>query len=166
MPVKIQTGCQPQQGRHQSQWLPEIATTALPSCIDSPLPWSLCDNLVQVVIPSGARNLALSILKAVRDSSSPAAPRNDTQTRLSHTLSGRGRPATALSPAVAGRARGFFPAARRTSSAVSLRPAKAPERGTLPLGACVISLRMLSFRSRSRGRGPNAGLRWSDPNRT
>jgi len=38
---------------------------------------SLCENFVQAVIPSEARNLALSVFKAVRDSSSPAAPRND-----------------------------------------------------------------------------------------
>jgi len=35
------------------------------------------------VIPSGARNLALSLFKAGRDSSSPLAPRNDTQTGVS-----------------------------------------------------------------------------------
>jgi len=39
---------------------------------------SLCENLVWDVIPSEARNLALSVFKPVRDSSSPAAPRNDT----------------------------------------------------------------------------------------
>ena len=79
--------------------------------VDCPLPWSLCDNLVQVVIPIPqprerseswtpmvrsesdlkSENLALSILKAVRDSSSSASkewrtPRNDTQTGLSHIL--------------------------------------------------------------------------------
>jgi DNA polymerase elongation subunit (family B) len=34
---------------------------------------------LQAVIPSGARNLALGIFNAVRDSSSPTAPRNDRQ---------------------------------------------------------------------------------------
>jgi CubicO group peptidase (beta-lactamase class C family) len=50
----------------------------------TPLEWegfkSLCDDHAYFVIPSGARNLALGIFRAVRDSSSPAAPRNDTQT--------------------------------------------------------------------------------------
>ena len=36
-------------------------------------PGGLCDNPACAVIPSGARNLALSILKTVRDSWSPAA---------------------------------------------------------------------------------------------
>jgi len=55
--------------------------------IGSGLPGS-CGNLIQAVIPSearsrapvilsGAKNLALSIYNAARDSSSPAAPRND-----------------------------------------------------------------------------------------
>ena len=35
------------------------------------------EKSLQAVIPSGARNLALSIFKTMRDSSSPAAPRND-----------------------------------------------------------------------------------------
>ena len=38
---------------------------------------SLHDNVTPAVIPSEARNLAPSVFKAVRDSSSPAAPRND-----------------------------------------------------------------------------------------
>jgi hypothetical protein len=50
--------------------------------VNSPLHESLCDSPAYTVIPSGARNLALSIFKAVQDSSSPAAPRNDTQTRV------------------------------------------------------------------------------------
>ena len=37
------------------------------------------DASVNTVIPSGARNLALSVFKTMRDSSSPAAPRNDSQ---------------------------------------------------------------------------------------
>jgi hypothetical protein len=60
----------------------------------SPLPspqGSLCDNWIGAVIPSGARNLALSVFNAMRDSSSPAAPRNDMQTALSHRLLGRGK---------------------------------------------------------------------------
>ena len=56
-----------------------------------------CENLVQAVIPGRARNLALNILKAVRDSSSPAAPRNDRPIEFSHGLSRRGPfPAAAL----------------------------------------------------------------------
>ena len=43
---------------------------------------SLSENPAQVVIPSGARNLALSVSNAVRDSSSPVTPRNDTQTEI------------------------------------------------------------------------------------
>jgi hypothetical protein len=39
----------------------------------------LRENLLRTVIPSEARNLALSILNAQRDSSSPAAPRNDSK---------------------------------------------------------------------------------------
>src|SRR5208337_2367676 len=48
----------------------------------------------------GARNLALSIFKAMRDSSSPAAPRNDTQTGvITQTPSGEGGlPSVILSP--------------------------------------------------------------------
>ena len=42
---------------------------------------SLCENLVCAVIPSAARNLALDVFKAMRDSSSPAAPRNETPSR-------------------------------------------------------------------------------------
>jgi len=38
----------------------------------SPRRKSLCENLPPAVIPSGARNLALSIFKAVRDASSSA----------------------------------------------------------------------------------------------
>jgi len=38
---------------------------------------SLGENFTEFVIPSEARNLALNLFKAVRDSSSPAAPRND-----------------------------------------------------------------------------------------
>ena len=47
---------------------------------------SLCENLLRDVIPSEARNLALSILNVVRDSSSPSAPRNDSKNRLSFRL--------------------------------------------------------------------------------
>ena len=76
-----------------------------------PLPFgSLCENLIGTVIPSEARNLALSIFNALRDSSSPAAPRNDSKNEFSHRLLwGRGWPATALSPAGAGRVRGSGP---------------------------------------------------------
>jgi hypothetical protein len=42
----------------------------------------MCENLVRNVIPRGARNLALSIFNALRDSSSPTA-RNDMQTKFS-----------------------------------------------------------------------------------
>jgi len=35
---------------------------------------SLCANLIQSVIPSEARNLALGVFRAARDSSSPAVP--------------------------------------------------------------------------------------------
>jgi hypothetical protein len=67
----------------------------------SPLPWSLYDSRIGAVIPSGARNLALSIFNAVRDSSSPAAPRNDTQTGLSHGLpNGEGYISLFSTPAV------------------------------------------------------------------
>jgi hypothetical protein len=47
---------------------------------------SLCENRVRHVIPSVARNPALSIFKAVRDSWSPAAPRNDRLAGFSHRL--------------------------------------------------------------------------------
>jgi hypothetical protein len=40
----------------------------------------------QAVIPSGARNLALSVFKTMRDSSSPAAPRNDTPNEFFRSL--------------------------------------------------------------------------------
>ena len=74
----------------------------------NPLPRTLCDNPAEAVFPSGARNLALSVFKAVRDSSSLAAPRNDTQTEvITQTPQGRGW--TAI-PRVrdAGRVRGWF----------------------------------------------------------
>src|SRR5208283_2271698 len=40
-------------------------------------PSQAAEKPFQAVIPSGARNLALSVFKTMRDSSSPAAPRND-----------------------------------------------------------------------------------------
>ena len=49
-------------------------------------PQSLCEDPINTVIPSAARNLALSVSGAVRDSSSPAAPRNDMETEFSHRL--------------------------------------------------------------------------------
>jgi len=66
-------------------------------------PLSLRDNFHRAVIPtqSGAkgRNLALSVFKAVRDSSSPAAPRNDTGLRVvTQTLRGLDPPEPALPP--------------------------------------------------------------------
>jgi hypothetical protein len=47
----------------------------------------LCDNLLWTVLPSEARNLALSIFNTMRDSSSPSAPRNDSKSEFSHGLS-------------------------------------------------------------------------------
>jgi len=50
---------------------------ALVGSVREPPPQSLLKNLIQAVIPSEARNLALNVFTAVRDSSSPVAPRND-----------------------------------------------------------------------------------------
>ena len=47
---------------------------------------TLCENFLEAVIPSEARNLALSVFNAVRDSSSPAASRNDSRNEFSHRL--------------------------------------------------------------------------------
>ena len=45
------------------------------------------NHLAVYVMQSGARNLALSISNAMRDSSSPTAPRNDVQTSVvSHLI--------------------------------------------------------------------------------
>jgi len=51
---------------------------------------SPCEKPLLTVIPSGARNPALSIFQAVRDSSSPAAPRNDKLAGFSHRLQAGG----------------------------------------------------------------------------
>jgi len=44
----------------------------------------LWGNLLQPVIPTEARHLALHVFTAVRDSSSPVAPRNDRLIAFSH----------------------------------------------------------------------------------
>jgi hypothetical protein len=41
---------------------------------------------LNTVIPSEARNLALSVFNALLDSSSPASPRNDSKNEFSHIL--------------------------------------------------------------------------------
>jgi hypothetical protein len=72
---------------------------------------SLCENAVRPVIPSGARNLALSLFKAMRDSSSSATKNGGLlgmtcKLGFSHRLLGRGWLAPALSPAGASWVRG------------------------------------------------------------
>ena len=66
--------------------------------------WSLRENFLSTVIPSEARNLALSILNPLRDSSSPPAPRNDMQGKFSHRLFGppQGMKISVVVPAKAG----------------------------------------------------------------
>ncbi|SPE26344.1 hypothetical protein SBA2_30009 [Acidobacteriia bacterium SbA2] len=64
--------------------LPRRVYVATPQyCHSEPFAVILSPSLV---ILSGARNLALSIFNAVRDSSSPAASRNDRISELSHRL--------------------------------------------------------------------------------
>jgi len=54
---------------------------------------SACENVAEHVIPSGARNLALSLFEAMRDSSSPAAPRNAIKTGVFTQTPSGSRPA-------------------------------------------------------------------------
>ena len=62
----------------------------------------------QAVIPSGARNLARSVFKAMRDSSSPAAPRNDSPPGFFRSLQGTS------SEAQPGKAKPFRKTGRRS----------------------------------------------------
>ena len=90
---------------------------------------SLCDNPRCAVIPSGARNLALSIFKTVRDFEEPQAVLSEDIMILRLTTmhengrlplfrrGDRGWPATAFSSAVVGRVRvPIFKAAKEGSS--------------------------------------------------
>ena len=71
-----------------------------PYTVDRPLALALdagestlagCGKTPQGVIPSGARNLALSVFQAMRDSSSPAAPRSDSPPGFFRSLPGWNR---------------------------------------------------------------------------